>query len=126
MGMGQPGMGMGQPGMGMGQPGMGMGQPGMGMGQPGMGGMPGAQPGGGPPKTMMLQNTEGIVSVAARGAGAIPATGPGGPGPGVAAVPPPISSLVPDTSGATGAFWAICLILGAGVGALAYVIVRVL
>jgi hypothetical protein len=142
-GMGQPGMGqpgMGQPGMGMAPPGMGppmgypgqgqghgqgmmpgMGQPGMGqpgMGQPGMG----TQSGGGPPKTMMLQNTEGIVSVAARGAGQIPASH--------AVAPPqqmPISSLVPDPpAGATGAFWAISLILGAAAGALAYAVVRAL
>ena len=92
-------------GMGGMQPGMG----GVGSTQP-MGGMPGMQQGGGPPKTMMLQNTEGIVSVAARGPGAIPASGQ------VPAV----------SSGASGAFWAVSLFLGAAVGALGYLVARAL
>ncbi len=136
---GGPGMSPGMPGMqpgmggpqGMGMPGMqppgmgGMGAPpgmqgmGGGMGQPGMQ----QQPGGGPPKTMMLQNTEGIVSVAARGAGAIPVSNPGpivqmGPGPMV-----PVGQLVPpETTGATGAFWAISLMIGVAVGVLGYLV----
>ena len=112
--MGQ-GMG-GQPGM----PGMGpnMGMPaGMGATQP-MGGQPGMQgmQQGGPPKTMMLQNTEGIVSVAAAQRGAqLPA------GPVPASGPVPVAS-----TGASGAFWAVSLFIGAAVGALGYLVVRAL
>ena len=101
--MGQPGMqqpNMGQP-MGM-QPGMG--QP---MGMPGMQpmGMPGMQPGGSPNKTVMLQPSEGVVSVARTGQ----------------AVQPVGSALMQQ--GASTAFWIVSLFLGLAVGVLAYVIV---
>ncbi|HEY4238200.1 MAG TPA: protein kinase [Kofleriaceae bacterium] len=89
-------------------PGMqpGMQQPGMpGMQQPGM---PGMQPGGapGPNKTVMLQPTDGVVSVARGGHAVQPAMGQG-----------------QAKSGASGLFWVVSLVLGIAVGALAYVVV---
>jgi len=92
---GMPGM---QPGMQPMQP------PGMqAMQPPGM--QPMQQPGGGN-KTVMLQPTDGIVSVAARQGGPIPNT----PG----AQPP---------EGASALFWAMSLMIGIAIGVLAYVIV---
>ena len=140
-GMQQPGMqqpGMGQPHMQPGMPGMpGMRPPGMGnpMGQGGMGqggmGMP--QQGGSPPKTMMLQNTEGVVSVAARGGGMVPGVAGGGmpalggPVPGVGGPMPGMGGAMQQpSSGASGAFWAVSLLVGALGGALAYAIMRAL
>jgi len=96
----QPGMGMPpgmQPGMGM-PPGMQPGMPGM---QPGMG-MP---PGGSPNKTVLLQPSEGVVSVARTGH----------------AVQPAGAKLM--TEGASTAFWIVSLFIGLAVGVLAYVIV---
>jgi len=95
---------------GMGQPGM---PPGMG-GQPPMGGPPGMGPGGypqapggapGPNKTVMLQPSEGVVSVARTGAPLQPA--------GNGAI----------QQGATPLFWIVSMIVGIAIGALAYVIV---
>jgi len=100
-GMMQTGMpaGMPQPGMPGGMP------PGM---QPGMG-MPNA-PGGAPGapganKTMLLQPSEGVVSVARSGHAVQPA-GPGG-----------------MQEGASTLFWAVSLVVGIAVGTIAYVIV---
>ncbi len=75
--------------------------------QPGMG-----PPQSGPQKTVLLQPTDGIVSVAAAGGpvSAQPMAGASGP-----------SGQV--VQGASTAFWIISLIIGAAVGALAYVIV---
>jgi serine/threonine-protein kinase len=105
----QPGMQPMQGGMPPGmQPGMPPGmQPGM---QPGM--PPGMQPGGypqvpqsGPNKTVMLQPSEGVVSVARTGQ----------------AVQPANTGMIHQ--GASTLFWVISLIIGVAVGALAYVIV---
>jgi eukaryotic-like serine/threonine-protein kinase len=85
-----------------GMPGM---QPGM-MQPPGMQPPSGMQPQGGGNKTVMLQPTDGIVSVAARQGAMIPHT----PG----ARPP---------EGATPLFWAVSLLVGIAIGVLAYVIV---
>jgi hypothetical protein len=68
--------------------------------QPGM-----QQPGGGPAKTVALQTSEGVVSVARTGQALQPA--------GTAAV----------QQGASALFWIVSLIVGIGVGVLAYVIV---
>ncbi|MBA3818558.1 MAG: protein kinase [Deltaproteobacteria bacterium] len=94
-GMVPPNLGqmMQQPGM---YPGM---QPGM--QQPGMG-MP---PGGAPNKTVMLQPSEGVVSVARTGQ----------------AVQPASTGILQQ--GASTAFWIISLIIGIAVGVLAYVVV---
>jgi hypothetical protein len=81
-------------------PGAGM-LPGMGM----PGGQPGGPPGAGPNKTMMLQPTEGIVSVARIG-GAVQPAGTGA-----------------FQEGASPLFWAVSLAVGVAVGALAYAIV---
>ncbi len=101
-GMAPPMMGppMGAPGPG---PGMGGPPPGMPPG-PGMGGPPPAM-GGGVAKTMMIQPSEGIVSVAAKGP--LPAVGADGA---VAA------------GGASTAFWIISMLVGIGVGVLGYVV----
>ncbi|HWU90012.1 MAG TPA: hypothetical protein VN253_22270, partial [Kofleriaceae bacterium] len=78
---------------------------GPGMMQTGM--PPGGQapPGSGPNKTVMLQGSEGIVSVARTGQ----AVQPAGPGAG--------------QEGASTLFWIVSLTIGVAVGALAYVIV---
>jgi eukaryotic-like serine/threonine-protein kinase len=105
--IGGPGMPGGMQGM-PGGPGMMPGMPG-GMQPGGMPGMPGGPggaagaPGGG--KTMMLQPSEGIVSVARTGQ----------------AVQPAGTSMIQQ--GATPLFWAVSLLVGVAVGALAYVIV---
>jgi serine/threonine-protein kinase len=100
------GPGMMQTGM---PPGVGGMPPGIGGMPPGVGGMPNAQPGGaaaaGPNKTMMLQPSEGIVSVARTGQ----------------AVQPAGTGMIQQ--GATPLFWAVSLFVGVAVGALAYVIV---
>ncbi|HSK04998.1 MAG TPA: hypothetical protein VK932_27305, partial [Kofleriaceae bacterium] len=79
---------------------------------PGVGGMPGPQPGGTPPsgpnKTMLLQPSEGIVSVARTGH----------------AVQPLGTGMIQQ--GATPLFWAISLSVGVAVGAIAYAIVAAL
>ena len=82
---------------------------------PAMGTPPGAPPyGAGPPqagpqKTMMLQNTEGVVSFA--GAAGNPAA--------AAAA----SAVEPASGGASAGFWIVSLLVGVAVGALGYVIV---
>ncbi|HEY3802458.1 MAG TPA: serine/threonine-protein kinase [Kofleriaceae bacterium] len=76
---------------------------GMGMQQPGMQ-QPMQQPGGGN-KTVMLQPTDGIVSVAQQ-RGAMPQPGPSR-----------------SDGGATPLFWAVSLIVGIAIGVVAYVIV---
>jgi hypothetical protein len=71
------------------------------MGAPmGMPGMPGAGPG--PQKTMMLQSSEGVVSVATTG-GAVPTAGESG-------------------GGASALFWIVSMMFGIGLGVLGYVI----
>ncbi len=95
-----------QPGMqqpGMQQPG---GYGGMAQGTP-QGGFPPQQGGAGPNKTVMLQPTEGVVSVARTG----------GP---VAALP---HGMAPMVQGASTLYWIVCLFTGIAVGVLAYVIV---
>lgn len=73
---------------------------------PGQGGMPGMGPGpGGPPKTVMLQPSEGIVSMARTGQ----------------AVQPAGTGMI--TQGASTLFWIVSLVIGIAVGALAYVVV---
>jgi eukaryotic-like serine/threonine-protein kinase len=87
-----------------GQGGMPMG--GMGGMQP-MGGMPmGGQPMGAPNKTVMLQPSEGVVSVARTGQALQPATGGG-----------------MMQQGASTAFWIVSLFMGLAIGVLAYLIV---
>jgi serine/threonine-protein kinase len=92
-----------------------------GMPNQGMGGMPGP-PGGapGPNKTVLLQPTDGIVSVAQHGAippsqmHQMPGQMPG----------PQMQRQMPgQAEGASTLFWVISLIVGVGVGVLAYVIV---
>ena len=85
------------PGMGGPPPGMGGPPPPMGGPPPGMGG------GGGPAKTVMLQSSEGVVSVAHTGA--------------------PVPALNDPGGGASVAFWIVSMLIGVGLGALAYVIV---
>ena len=93
-----PMMPPGMPGMPGGMP------PGMQPGMTGPGGMP--QPGvSGPNKTVMLQPSDGIVSVARTG-GQLPA------------------AAGPVTQGATTLYWIVCLVAGVLVGVLAYVLVR--
>ena len=102
---------IGAPGMmpgGM-PPGMQPGMPGM---PPGMGTPPNMQPGGaaasGPNKTVLLQPSEGVVSVA-RSGHAVQPVGTGG-----------------LQEGASTLFWAVSLMVGVAVGAIAYVIVAAL
>jgi serine/threonine-protein kinase len=97
-GMQPPGMG-GMPGT---MPGGMMQPPG---GLPGMGGM---QPPGAPQKTVMLQPSEGVVSVARTGGALAPANTGGGM----------------MQQGASTAFWIVSLLIGLAVGVLGYVIVR--
>ncbi len=117
-GMGGPPPGMGGPPPGMGGPPPGFGPP-PGMGGPppgfpggppaGMGGMGGPQahggmgPGGspGPQKTMMLQDSEGISSIANRG---------------------PLLPATEQSSGASGMFWVMSILIGVAVGALGYIV----
>jgi eukaryotic-like serine/threonine-protein kinase len=92
-----------QPGQMPGQPPQGYGQqhPGMPQGTPG-GGFP-PQQGGGPNKTVMLQPSEGVVSVARTGHAVQAATGP-------------------IVEGASTLYWIVCLFTGIAVGVLAYVV----
>jgi serine/threonine-protein kinase len=79
--------------------------PGAGMGGP----PPGMQPPGiQPQKTVMLQPTDGIVSVAQRGGAAIPSAGPG-------------QQMM--VQGASTLFWVISLMVGITIGVVAYLIV---
>jgi eukaryotic-like serine/threonine-protein kinase len=113
-GGGMPGMQGGMQGMhgGMQQGGMpGMqqgGMPGMQGGMPGMAqGTPNAFPqGGGPNKTVLLQPSEGVVSVARTAGGAVQAAPPG--------------TMV--VQGASTLYWIVCLFIGIGVGVAAYFI----
>ncbi|MEZ4358694.1 MAG: serine/threonine-protein kinase [Kofleriaceae bacterium] len=66
----------------------------------------------GPNKTMMINPSEGVVSMA-QGMG-----GPAGPHPGMASGPSMVSQ------GASAAYWAVCLISGLAAGVGAYLIVR--
>jgi hypothetical protein len=94
-------------GMGMAMPPPGMQQqqpPGMGMPPPGMQPPPGMPPGPGANKTIALQSTEGIVSIARTG----------GP------VQPAGTGMIQQ--GASTAFWIVSLLIGIAVGALAYVV----
>ncbi|MEJ7603500.1 MAG: serine/threonine-protein kinase [Kofleriaceae bacterium] len=104
---GQMGGQMGGGQMGGGQPGYG--QPGQNIGQgptmmPGGSTLPGQ---GGANKTMMLEPSEGIVSMARTGQ----AVQPAGPSTGMI------------TQGASTLFWIVSLVIGIAVGALAYVVV---
>ena len=91
------------------------------------GGMMQPQPspgGGGPNKTVLLQPTDGIVSVAAAGgpvsAQPMPMQMQGGMQGGMVPQSGPAGQVV---QGASTAFWIVSLIIGIAVGALAYVIV---
>ncbi|MEO6775161.1 MAG: serine/threonine-protein kinase [Kofleriaceae bacterium] len=95
-GQGMQGHGMQGHGMPQGAPG---GFPQQSMAQPGMPGGPG------PNKTVMLQPTDGIVSVAQRGGAVLPAHG------GTA------------QQGASTLFWIVSLVIGIAIGVLGYVIV---
>jgi len=119
-GMAPPNLGQMQSGMGMMQPGMGMqpGMPGMGTnGMPGMmpGGGPGGYPGGpgqpppgsGPNKTVMLQPSDGVVSVARTNQPIQPAN----------------NSTGMIQQGASTLFWVVSLMVGIAIGAVAYVVV---
>jgi hypothetical protein len=70
----------------------------------------------GPQKTILLQPTDGIVSVAAAGGPVSAQAQPGGGAMAVAGQPQ-------GAQGASTLFWIISLMIGIGVGALAYVIV---
>jgi hypothetical protein len=70
---------------------------------------PGGPAASGPNKTVMLQASEGVISVAATGHSVQPA----GMGPGAGAI----------EQGASTLFWIVSLVIGVAVGALAYVIV---
>jgi len=101
-----PGVGGMPPGVGGMPPGVGGMPPGVGGMPPGVGGMPpGGAPGSGPNKTVMLQQSEGIVSVARTGQ----------------AVQPAATGMIQQ--GASPLFWAVSLMVGVAVGALAYAIV---
>jgi hypothetical protein len=88
-----------QPHGGMGGP-----PPGMGGMQPhgGMGGPPPGMGGPAPQKTMMLQDSEGISSLANRG---------------------PLMPAEVPSSGASGMFWVISIMVGVAIGALGYIVV---
>jgi hypothetical protein len=106
-GMAPPIMGgqmMGQPGMAPGQPGMvppGM----MPQGTPNAGLPPQPSGGSAPNKTVLLQPSEGVVSVARTGHAVQAATG------------------APVVEGASTLYWIVCLVTGIAVGVLGYVIV---
>ncbi len=70
---------------------------------PPAGGSPGMAPpaAGGPQKTVMLQMSEGVVSVAGKG---------------------PIAAVDEGPPGASAAFWIVSMIIGIGIGVLAYVV----
>jgi len=92
--------------MPMQQPGMGMPPQGTPGGFPQQPQMPPGMPGGpGPNKTVMLQPTDGIVSVAQRGGMAMPGQGP------------------QVQQGASTLFWIVSLVIGVAIGVLGYVIV---
>ncbi|MBZ0236972.1 MAG: hypothetical protein K8M05_31880 [Deltaproteobacteria bacterium] len=57
-----------------------------------------------PQKTMMLQDSSGIVSVAQRGGAPVPAMGA-------------------EPAGASTTFWILSLLVGIAVGAMAYIVV---
>ena len=80
-------------------------------------------PGGGPAKTMMINPTDGVVSMA--NGGMRPGMGPGqgmppmGMGMGMGAVEP-----ARPAGGASAAYWTVCLFIGMAAGVGAYLIVR--
>jgi len=76
---------------------------------------PAINPSAGPNKTVMLQPSDGVVSVARTGQ----ALQPVGLTPGIA----PSAPMGKVVKGATPLFWIICLLTGIAVGVLAYVIV---
>jgi len=78
-------------------------------------GFPSQPPQSGPNKTVMLQPSDGVVSVARTGQ----ALQPAGLTPGMA----PNAGPPRAAQGATPLFWIICLVMGIAVGVLAYVIV---
>jgi hypothetical protein len=75
---------------------------------------------GAPNKTMMLENSEGIVSFAQRGESAAVQT------PVPVPVEPTENTSITDVGGASALFWVICLATGLGVGVLAYLAVVML
>ncbi|MBP9084792.1 MAG: serine/threonine protein kinase [Kofleriaceae bacterium] len=79
------------------------------------------QPQGGANKTMLLQPSEGIVSVARAGGPIAVAQPPGMFGATPAATMRPTAT---PTGGASMVFWVICLLCGIGLGALAFAIMR--
>jgi hypothetical protein len=92
--------------------------------------VPGAPPGmmvpanapqSGPQKTVMLQQSEGVVSVARTGQALQPAAPTAQPGAG------PTTDVGPAVKegggGASMLFWIVSMIIGIGIGVLAYVIV---
>ncbi len=81
--------------------------PAMGGPPPAMGGPPGG--GGQVQKTMMIQASEGIVSVA--GKGPLPASGPTA-----------TAGAATEPAGASTAFWIVSMMIGIGVGVLGYVV----
>ena len=83
------------------------------------------QPPGGANKTMLLQPSEGIVSLAKNGGPIAVAQPPSmfGPGPSPGPVVAPRVAAAPG-SGASMGFWIICLLCGIGLGALAFAIMR--
>jgi hypothetical protein len=76
-------------------------------GTPNAGFPPQQQAPGGPQKTVMLQPSEGVVSVARTGS-AVQAAVPGAPA---------------VVQGASTLYWIVCLVIGIAVGVLGYVIV---
>jgi tRNA A-37 threonylcarbamoyl transferase component Bud32 len=95
---GFPAPGPGAPPPGFPQHGPGAPPPGFGVPQPGFG-----PPSGAPAKTMMLQPSEGIVSVATTGR--------------------PLAAADDVIDGASTLFWIVCMFTGVAVGALAYAVV---
>ena len=71
---------------------------------PGMGGPPPGMGGPAPQKTMMLQDSSGIVSVAQRGGAPLPPVGI-------------------EPAGASTTFWIVSILVGVAVGAMAYIVV---
>jgi hypothetical protein len=78
-------------------------------------------PQSGPNKTVLLQPSDGVVSVARTGQALQPVGPPPGMAPGMAPGMGPAPARA--AQGATPLFWIICLVTGIAVGVLAYVIV---
>jgi serine/threonine-protein kinase len=105
---GHPGMHGGHPGM-HGHPGMQGGPP-----PPNFPGGPGGPGGPSPNKTVMLQPSEGVVSVAMSGHQSVQPAG---------MAPSQSMSAPAAVQGASTLFWIVSLVIGVAVGALAYVVV---